>query len=123
MDFVVGDGVDAGAANSLTPYQRALLRRMAGKYVKLLPSALAEHVLLAFFTTLEVLNVPGGQIEAVLGSAVVEHLNEVIDNQVKAERAGAVLQRIAVVGAVDAGGRIHYTEAGRRWLEDHDHEA
>ena len=108
--------MSAITAPSLTPFQRALLRRLAqgiGAY----PAAdLRLLGYLAIFLVLETLEVSPAQIDSVLGVEVTTVLNAFVD-----EGAFGALARIPIVGTVTPDGRIAYTEAAQHRLQEHDH--
>lgn len=104
------------AARALTPFQRAVLRRLAGGISAYASADLRLLGYLMIFLVLETLDVTPAQIDSVLGVGVSTLLNELVD-----EGAESALLRVPVFGAVAPDGRITYTEQAQRWLQEHDH--
>lgn len=103
-------------ALSLTPFQRAVLRRLVRGIGANAAPDLRLFGYLAIFLVLEALEVTPAQIDSVLGVEVTTILNALVDEG--AERA---LIRVPVFGAVAPDGRIAYSEQAQRWLQEHDH--
>jgi hypothetical protein len=130
----------------LTPFQRAVLRRLAGGVSDHQSDELSLLLLLEIFLVLETLEVSPTQIESILGEEVTRFFNETVDAHgqdspsLAAWRdvrhtmptcgpggAGAadlpVLtvdgRRVPYFGVVNPDGRIAYSEAAQRWLQEH----
>ncbi len=108
--------MSASTTPSLTPFQRAVLRRLVQAIGANAASDLRLFGALVIFLVLETLEVTPAQIDSVLGVEVTTILNALVDEG--AERA---LIRVPVFGAVAPDGRIVYSEQAQRWLQEHDH--
>ena len=108
---------------ALTPFQRAVLRRLAQGVNAYQVDELRLLAHLAIFLVLETLEVSPSQIDSILGVEVTAFLNAFVDAsaQAGAKAATAALDRVPCFGAVTSDGRIVYTEAAQRWLQEHDH--
>ena len=103
-------------APSLTPFQRAVLRRFVQGISANPSSELRLFAYLAIFLVLETLDVTPAQIDSVLGVGVTTLLNSLVD-----EGAASALIHVPVFGTVTPDGRIAYTDQAQRWLQEHDH--
>lgn len=120
----------------LTPFQRALLRRLAEGAGSCGPGEVRQLAQLTIFLVLETLEVAPGQIESILGPEVTEALNALVDAGAgigagsDAGAGGADLPAITMngrpvpyFGVVGPDGRIAYTETAQRRLQEHEHAA
>lgn len=101
---------------ALTPFQRAVLRRLVQGIGANGSSELRLFAYLAIFLVLETLDVTPSQIDSVLGVEVTTILNALVD-----EGAAGALLDVPLFGTVAPDGRITYTDQAQRWLQEHDH--
>ena len=104
------------SARALTPFQRAVLRRLVQGISANGAAELRLFAYLAIFLVLETLDVSPAQIDSVLGVGVTTLLNALVD-----EGAAGALIHLPLFGTVAPDGRITYTEQAQRWLQEHDH--
>ena len=106
-------------SHPLTPFQRAVLRRLVQGISTYASPDLRLLGYLLIFLVLETLDVTPAQIDSVLGVGVTTLLNELVDEG--AASAASALIRVPVFGTVAPDGRITYTDQAQRWLQEHDH--
>lgn len=132
----------------LTPFQRALLRRLAEGAGSYGPGEVRQLAQLTIFLVLETLEVALPQIESILGPEVTEALNALVDARTDTDTVtdtgagigtgagsaagvpGADLPAITLngrpvpyFGVVGPDGRIAYTATAQRRLQEHEHAA
>ena len=122
----------------LTPFQRALLRRLAEGAGSYGPGEVRQLAQLTIFLVLETLEVSPSQIESILGPEVTQALNALVDAGAgagagagsDAGAGGADLPAITMngrpvpyFGVVGPDGRIAYSETAQRRLQEHDRAA
>ena len=106
-------------SSTLTPFQRAVLRRLVQGIGAYASPDLRLLGYLMIFLVLETLDVTPAQIDSVLGVGVSTLLDELVDEG--AASAASALLHVPVFGTVAPDGRITYTDQAQRWLQEHDH--